>query len=140
MAEVLVRRAVPNDLPELCRLLAQLSEEPAAWDAGRSLAALEAILDGPGIHLLVAERDRSLVGTVTLVVVPNLTHDGRPWAQLENMVVDARCRSAGVGRDLLRAALHHAREAGCYKVQLQSANPRTGAHRFYEREGFAASS
>jgi GNAT superfamily N-acetyltransferase len=79
-------------------------------------------------------------GTATLVVVPNLTHNAQPWAQLENMVVDEAVRGSGVGRAILRHCLQSAWAAGCYKVQLQSDNARSGAHAFYEREGFVASS
>jgi GNAT superfamily N-acetyltransferase len=56
------------------------------------------------------------------------------------MVVDPDVRGRGIGRRLVEEALRIARAEGCYKVQLQSANARSGAHRFYEREGFEASS
>jgi len=76
--------------------------------------------------------------------VPNLTHGGKPWAQVENMVTDATVRGSGIGRQLIDECLRLAREAGCYKVQLQSGNqrrsPENDAHGFYEHLGFAASS
>lgn len=90
--------------------------------------------------LLVSEIDGRVVGTVTLVIVPNLTHDSKPWAQVENMVVDESQRGTGAGRQLMDECVRLAREAGCYKVQLQSAEGRSGAHRFYERLGFTDSS
>src|SRR5205823_6479119 len=73
-----IRAATSNDLDDLCRLLDQLSEHPAPPDRTRSAGALEAILTAPFVQLLVAEQEGRLVGTVTLVVVPNLTHGGRP--------------------------------------------------------------
>jgi GNAT superfamily N-acetyltransferase len=57
---------------------------------------------------------------------------------VENVVVTAGHRRAGVGAALLRAAVTMAREAGCYKVQLLSRAERRAAHAFYESRGFRA--
>lgn len=107
-------------------------------------APLGAILANRGMRLLVGELRGRVVGTVTLVVAPNLTHGGKPWAQVENMVVDEGLRGTGVGRVLIEECLRIAREAGCYKVQLQSGNERRegphDAHAFYAHVGFQPSS
>jgi GNAT superfamily N-acetyltransferase len=132
-----------GDLDALLRLYEQLSPENSGADRMSSVVALEAILGSPGVTLLVAD-EGGVVGTATLVVVPNLTHGAKPWAQLENMVIDASVRGSGAGRLLIEECLRTAREAGCYKVQLQSGNQRRSAendaHGFYEHLGFAASS
>jgi len=93
------------------------------------------ILPREGHALLVAEGDGAIVGTLHLVVVPNLTHDGSPWAIVENVVVDEGRRGHGVGRALMEEAERRAREVGCYKVQLLSADHR-GVQAFYENLGF----
>ena len=99
------------------------------------------MLGDPNRTLLVAEdRGEFAVGTADVLVVPNLTHDGAPWALVENVVVDPQWRRRGVGRALLRHAVRVADDAGCYKLQLTSSNHRDGAHRFYERLGFTATS
>lgn len=137
-----VRQAVPGDIDGLLALYIQLSPENAG--PVRDRAALELamadILAAPFMYLLVAAGGDGLVGTLTLVIVPNLTHGGRPWAQIENMVVEESLRGTGVGRQMLEDAVRMAWGAGCYKVQLQSANARVDAHRFYERLGFVPSS
>ena len=71
-----------------------------------------------------------------LVIVPNLGHDGAPYALIENVVVDEAARGAGHGERLLRYMIDEARAAGCYKVVLTSRKSRQDAHRFYERIGF----
>lgn len=69
------------------------------------------------------------------MIAPNLTHDGASWATVENVVVDEGRRGQGVGRALMEEAERRARDAGCYKVQLMSADEReVGA--FYEVLGF----
>jgi GNAT superfamily N-acetyltransferase len=140
MSEVRVRLATTADLDALLSLYVQLSPGNAAADRNMAARALEGILGREGVSLFVADLNGRVVGTATLVVVPNLTHNSQPWAQLENMVVADSQRSTGVGAAILRHAIGAAWDAGCYKVQLQSDNAREGAHRFYEREGFAATS
>jgi len=70
--------------------------------------------------------------------VPNLSHQGSPWAAVENIVVDATRRRSGYGRLLMQAAIGAARAAGCYKLALTSNKRRPAAHRFYEGLGFRA--
>ena len=134
-----VRRADVEDLDALLELLSQLHEEepPLAPGPGR-LAALAGILSAPGRVLLLAEGDGLAIGTLDLLVVENLTRGGRPWATIENLVVDRAHRRLGAGGALLSAATEIAREAGCYKLQLVSHSRRAGAHAFYEQAGFDA--
>ena len=138
------RLATPADLDALLRLYEQLSPGNAATERSRAATALEHLLATPGASLLVGEADGAVVGTVTLVIVSNLTHNAQPWAQVENMVTDATIRGSGAGRALIEHCLALAREAGCYKVQLQSANtratPENDAHGFYRHLGFEPSS
>ena len=135
-----IRRATSGDLAALLALYTQLSQGNAATDSARAAAALETLLKREGVSLLVAESEGAVVGTVTLVIVPNLTHNAQPWAQVENMVTHATVRGSGAGRALIEECLCLAREAGCYKVQLQSANtratPENDAHGFYRHLGF----
>jgi len=132
-----------GDLDALLRLYEKLSPGNAGADRVKAAATLGAILANPSMTLLVAEDGRT-VGTVTLVIVPNLTHNSQPWAQVENMVTDENIRGSGAGRALIEECLRLAREAGCYKVQLQSGNQRRSAendaHGFYRHIGFEESS
>ena len=77
-----------------------------------------------------------MVGSYALLVMHNLAHRGTPSAVVEDVVVDQRCRSQGVGRQMMDHAMAQAREAGCYKLALSSNLKRTRAHAFYESLGF----
>ena len=139
-----VRPAVEADLPRLVALLAQLSLDAPREALGPPLpdvynAALRQILADPRQTLLVADAAGRVVGTLSLVVVPNLAYRARPYAILENVVVDADERGAGHGERLVRHAIDLARAAGCYKVSLTANRRRAAAQRFYERLGFAPS-
>jgi len=119
------------------RLVAQLHRgDDRSPDGLRSRQAWDEIVAREDHAALVAEVDGTVVGTLHLVVVPTLTHDGAPWAIVENMVVDEDGRGHGVGTARMGEAERRARAAGCYKVQLLSAVDRSGAHAFYERQGF----
>ena len=81
-----------------------------------------------------------VVGTACLIVVPNLSHEGTPYALVENVVVDEGQRGAGYGELLMRHAIAEAQRAGCYKLVLTSNKQRADAHRFYQRLGFRVAS
>lgn len=136
-----VRPATEHDLPRIVELLQQLSLDDRREDLGPPLPdvyvdVFRRLEADPGQHLLVVEDDERIVGSVTVIVSPNLSHKGTPWAEVENMVVDDAARGRGHGEALIREAIEIARRAGCYKLTLTSNNQRTGAHRFYERVGF----
>ncbi len=135
-----IRNARIEDWADLLRLYAQLRPGGDLPDRALAMDRLREMLSSPTLSLSVAELDGRVVGTVALMIAVNLTHGGRPWAQVENMVVDESLRGTGVGRALLDSCKAAANAAGCYKLQLQSANQRDGAHRFYDANGFLASS
>ena len=140
---VAIRRATAADLPRIVELLQQLSIDEPREDVESSVPAAYreafATIDGdPAQHLLVAEQDGRVVGTLVVVVIPNLSHRAKPWAVAENVVVDGGARGRGIGEALIREATVIARRAGCFKLSLTSNKARSEAHRFYGRLGFRA--
>jgi GNAT superfamily N-acetyltransferase len=139
---VWVRPAEPNDLDGLLLLLPQLSSRPGS-DATQmppveqARTIFQELLKRDGVTMLVAVADRSevVVGALTLVMVPNLTYGGRPWAIVENVVVEESYRRTGVGRRLVQQAIELAEREGCYKVQLLSGG-RSDQLEFYARLEF----
>jgi GNAT superfamily N-acetyltransferase len=137
-----VRAARDEDLPRLLELLQQLSEQSEIPESDvRTVAeqhriALQQFTADPRYHLFVVEDGGRIVGTLALYVLPNLSHGGRPYAIVENVVVDAGVRGGGYGRLLMRHAERIADAAGCYKISLTSNLKRAPAHAFYERIGY----
>ncbi len=142
-ASPIVRTAVAADLARIVELLAQLSlgEEredlrpPLPEAYARAFAEIEA---DSRQALLVVEADGRVEGTLVVTVVPNLSHAGRPYAIVEDVVVDAALRGSGYGRLLMLEAIEIAWWADCYKVALTSNKVRLDAHRFYEGLGMTA--
>lgn len=123
-------RTVDDDVvAALNRLLPQLTSDPRALTA----RALTEIIEAPGTALFVARVNGGVVGSVTVVAygVPSGT---RAW--VEDVVVDAAARGAGVGEALVRAALAEAGALGARTVDLTSSPPREAAIRLYHRVGF----
>ncbi len=108
---------------EAAQILAQMCTD----DRIRLLVAIET-------EMLESEMQQ-LLGAVTLVIIPNLTYAGRPWAMIENVVVAQSARRQGIGRQLVQEAIRLAHVGGCYKVQLISGTkPEQLA--FYKQLGF----
>ena len=136
-----IREATSADLPRIIELLDQLGASPGQEDLSYPtlpayIEAFERIAEDPRQRLLVLESRGEVVATAVLIIVPNLGHRGRPYALVENVVVDATQRSQRHGEQLVRHIIDDAEAAGCYKISLTSALRRTEAHRFYERLGF----
>lgn len=133
-----VRPARPDDVPVLRALLEELHEAPPWRDDDQARTALASLQQMDGRHLLVAEVDSVVAGTLDLTVIPNLTRDLSPYGLLENIVVARTLRRRGAGRALIEEAAEIATAAGCYKLQLISAASREAAHNLYAATGFVA--
>ena len=136
---MIVRKANLADVTRILELYEQLTEEVQDLSPEMVNRVFTEIDSSPRQELLVAEHEGLVVGTLFVQITPNLSHGARPWAVLENMVVDIRYRRQGTGRLLIEYAFARCREVGCYKVQLLSHKKRLGAHQFYRSLGFEES-
>jgi len=137
-----IRRAVEKDIRRILELYHQLNTTKLPGERDRTMEDYRRIfgqIDSfNGVELLVAEDGGEVVGSLVLIVVPNLSHSGLPWAIVENVIVDQSRRGKGFGWDLMKYAEARAREAGCYKIGLSSDNGRKEAHEFYRSLGYKA--
>jgi GNAT superfamily N-acetyltransferase len=134
--EVRAARAEDVDavIPLYAWLFAPPGSKPGAWDERRAGAALGQAIDSHDSVVLVAEDAGALIGFLTAYQDLHSVRFGyRAW--IEDFAVDPDRRSQGVGKALLDAAKAWARERGASHLELDSAEPRKDAHRFYEREG-----
>jgi predicted N-acetyltransferase YhbS len=140
-----IRLATEEDIPRILELYDALVIRRAPMEAGRNPspdAARQAFAEidaDPRHEVFVAEERGEVVGTIVLLVVPNLSHGATPWAITENLIVSEEHRRRGIGRMLLEHVVAGAREKGCYKIQLLSDTRRTEAHELYGSLGFEAS-
>jgi GNAT superfamily N-acetyltransferase len=130
---VILHEATFADVPALVPLMAELGYPTDSATLGASLAA---ILGHPDYRTVVAAEGDRLVGLVGMR--RGLRYEAGGFVQLAALVVDPAHQGRGVGRALVRAVEDWARELGAEMVTLSSGHHRTSAHRFYERQGYAA--
>ena len=135
--ETIFRPATAADLPAMLALYRHLSPEDPPLSPDEAAASWHALLDASLSHLLVAEVAGTIAASCLLLIVPNLTRGGRPFAIVENVVTHAAYRRRGLASRLLRMARDRARAAGCYKMMLATGRTDESVLRFYEQAGFA---
>jgi ribosomal protein S18 acetylase RimI-like enzyme len=145
ISSITIRRARRDDVVAIVRMLAddplgsarERIEDPLPPSYFRAFDALE---NAAGIQLMVAEdSDGAVVGCLQLCILPGLSSQGASRGLIEDVRVDARCRSRGIGEQLVRWALAEARAKECKLVELLTHHTRVDAQRFYKRLGFQPS-
>ena len=106
--------------------------EPPGWDPERARRALAEAIAAPGSAVLVVEDGAELIGLCSAYLELDSVRFGqRCW--VEDLAVDPRRRSQGLGGALLDAAADWARERGATHIELDTGVARTDAQRFYAR-------
>ena len=118
---------VPDSVPLLAQLGYAMTEEEAAQ-------RVREVLSTPDHSLLAAEIDGRIVGLLHVFVRPAIENPRE--AVVQALVVDRRCRRAGVGRRLMAEAERWGSERGCRSVVLSSNVVRAPAHAFYAALGY----
>ena len=145
---MIVRPAQRADIPAIGRLGAQLVRLHHDFDPQRFIAAtsgtehgyasfLGTQLDDPDVIVLVAERDRQVLGYTYAGVegVDYMSLRG-PAGVLYDIVVDPAHRDQGIGRKLLDATLAALERKGAPRVVLSTAERNETAQRLFEHAGF----
>ncbi|KQV29802.1 acetyltransferase [Rhizobium sp. Root73] len=131
-----IRPATPDDLPALLSLYRHLNPDDPEMASDIATGRFAEIIAQPGMTLLIGVSGENLTSSVTLVVIPNLTRGGAPYALIENVVTHAEYRKRGHARTLITDAFQRAWDAGCYKVMLLTGSKEPATLRFYEGCGF----
>jgi len=134
----MVRCATRQDFDSISRLYRQLQPDDPPIETSSHAPTFEEILRRPGMDLLVVESDDEVVATSYLNVIPNLSRGARPYAVIENVVVEERLRGTGLGRALMDGTLARAWSMGCYKAMLLTGSKNPDTHAFYRACGFSA--
>lgn len=134
-----IRPATTDDVTPLLALYDHLSSDNAACPpalAAENIARIAAIT---GSAVLVGNSNGTLVTTCTLIIIPNLSRGGRPYALIENVVTDPSHRGRGYGTAVLDAASDRAWAQGCYKIMRSTGSSKPATLSFYESAGFEQS-
>lgn len=124
------------DLPGLLHLYEQLHGESFPAESEDVKTAWERLLAHPGMSVIVGEAGGRIVTSCTMTVIPNLTHEQRPYAVIENVVTERECRRKGYATAALHFARELAKRAGCYKLMLMTGSKKESTLDFYRRAGY----
>ncbi|MBA8876464.1 GNAT family N-acetyltransferase [Phyllobacterium myrsinacearum] len=131
--------AAQGDLSELLELYRQLHPRDPHLSIESASEILQRFAGYRGSAIFIGRVGGKLITTCAIIVVPNLTRGGLPYAVIENVVTDEHHRQQGFGHLLLQAAVTHAWTFDCYKVMLMSGSKNPGTLRFYNQAGFEQS-
>jgi GNAT superfamily N-acetyltransferase len=133
----LVRAATLEDIDQVVAmyewLFAPPGSRPPRWNSERAAAALGRAVAADAAVVLVALLGDEFVGVCTAYdELESVRFGRRVW--VEDLAVHPERRSLGIGKRLLDEAKDWARARGAEHLELDSAETRADAHRFYERE------
>jgi GNAT superfamily N-acetyltransferase len=124
---VSIRSATDRDAAVIAELLSELGYEAPPADIPARLAGV--IAEG-GAVVLATDASGSALGLMHLGRHAAL-HTPGPIAYIMALVTRSTARHAGVGRQLVEYAKEWARETGCVRLSVTSAEKRQDAHAFY---------
>ncbi len=132
-----ILRGSPEHFADILRLLAtQLREHHVEISDPELGTAIRGVIDDPRRGLiLVAYLDRRCVGAAYVSFVWALEHGGSA-AWLEELYVDPKLRTEGIGTALLRAVLAECKSLGCAALDLEIDADHARVRTLYERHGF----
>jgi GNAT superfamily N-acetyltransferase len=126
-SKVTLRDATEDDAGDVALLLGELGY-PA--DPSDIPARMRAVREEGGAVVLAVDEDGSALGLMGLARHATL-HSPSPAAYVTALVTAENARRRGVGRMLVEEAKRWARETGCERLSLTSAEHRNAAHGFY---------
>ena len=136
--KIRIREIIQDDLEDLLKLYEQLGPNPFVQVDEHILDVWKDILQNKDYHIVVAEDEENskIVSTCTCVIIPNLTHNQRPYAVVENVVTDQNFRGKGYATSCLDFAKEIAIKNNCYKLMLMTGSKKETTLNFYRNAGY----
>lgn len=109
---------------------------PNSKNISVSSERLEQIKADPNNFLFVYQDGEVIQGTIFLTFCLDPMYEFRPYAVIENFIVDGVARGHGIGTLLLNHVEELCVAEGCTKIMLMSSAARIKAHEFFIKHGF----
>lgn len=132
----MVREIKENELVQILNLYEQLGDNPFPKDNDNLNDTWDKIINDSNYHIVVCIKDGKIVSSCTVVIIPNLTHNVRPYAFVENVVTDINYRKKGKASKCLDYAKKIANENNCYKMMLLTGSKKESTLNFYKQAGY----
>lgn len=134
---MIVRRAIPADVPAILRLIVALAtyeREPDAVQASEDMLMRTLFRPDPRVWAHVAEHKGAVVG-IAVWFLNYSTWTGRPGIYLEDLYVDDAARGLGAGKALFKALAGEAERLGCARIDWAVLDWNEPAMDFYRALG-----
>jgi GNAT superfamily N-acetyltransferase len=131
-----LREAGINDLTGLLELYTKLHDNPMPESSERINELWAEIIKDKTHHIIIAAEGERIISSCVVVVIPNLTHNQRPYALVENVITDEHYRKKGFATAVLNFAKTVAQKEHCYKIMLMTGSKLDSTLKFYEQSGY----
>lgn len=140
VGKIIIRTAQDDDVKQMAGLLAELFsiEDDFVIDTDKQILGLQLLLNTPNSTILVAQKNDSVVGMVSIQQVIS-TAMGERVGLIEDMIVTRDFRRMGIGRMLLKAMIHISEDLGYARLSLGADMRNDEALAFYRTFGFETS-
>lgn len=133
---MIVRLANKKDLCGILELYTNLHDNEIPQITDELKKIWNEIITDKKYSIIVVEENGEIVSSCTCIIVPNLTHNQRPYAFIENVVTHVNHREKGYATACLDFAKQLAIESNCYKLMLMTGSKKESTLSFYRKAGY----
>ena len=133
---MVIREIKKDELEELLSLYKYLKSDDIPEKSHEVNQVWENIMNFNGQHIIVVEENKKIVSSCVVTIIPNLTHNHKSYAFIENVVTDENYRKRGFTTACLNYAKELAIKENCYKLMLLTGSKRESTLNFYEQAGY----
>jgi len=128
-----IRRANKDDAEAIANLYRELNTlSPVSVSPER----IDAVANSEDTFLLVCDDAGEIVATALLCLCQDVMFDNQPFALVENVVVSADHKRAGIGKRMMDYIEAFCLEQDCSKIMLQTSSGNRSAQDFYTAMGY----
>ena len=128
-----IRRATKNDAIAIANLYRELNTlSPVSVSQER----IDAVANSDNTYLLVCDDAGEVTATALLCLCQDVMFDNQPFALVENVVVSAGHKRAGIGKSMMDYIEAFCLEQDCSKIMLQTSSGNRTARDFYTAMGY----
>lgn len=132
----MIREIRENELEELLTLYTELHENEIPEKTETLINLWNQIYKDKNHHIIVAIVEEHIAASCVCVIIPNLTHEQRPYAFVENVITSEDYRGQGLATACLNYAKEIAVKENCYKMMLMTGSKKESTLNFYRNAGY----
>ena len=133
MEEVTIRELKEDDIQKGFLKTLDTLRQTSSITQEKALEIFKEIKINPKHIIIIAELNKEIVGTTTLLVEPKFIHQGGKVGHIEDVVVRKEFQGRKIGQKIIKFVLQIAKNQGCYKTILDCSDD---VKSFYEEIGF----